>query len=149
MLSKRSARMNSIRSEFIMQRWNFIQYDQIHELNIELGAMSPKLECVIHILDWVRIEEFTGPLTIPSPKVPCVRPVANSTLSLCDICFSSVIHVSSCMCLHPRGMDSRSKLSTPQCCACLPHQNALSTSGVCTHTKALSVRYAVHPSYTM
>jgi hypothetical protein len=32
----------------------------VPERTIEIGAMTPKLEKLIHILDWVRIEEITG-----------------------------------------------------------------------------------------
>jgi hypothetical protein len=42
-----------------MQRWNVIQHDLLPELKDELGALTPKLEKVIHTLEWVRIEEFT------------------------------------------------------------------------------------------
>jgi hypothetical protein len=42
-----------------MQRWNIIQHELLPELRHELGALTPKLERVIHILEWVRIEEFT------------------------------------------------------------------------------------------
>jgi len=42
-----------------MQRWNVIQYEVLPELRNDLGALTPKLEKVIHILEWVRIEEFT------------------------------------------------------------------------------------------
>jgi hypothetical protein len=53
--------MNTTCRDLIMQRWNVIQYDLLPELMNQVGAMTPKLEKVIHILDWVRIEEFTGP----------------------------------------------------------------------------------------
>jgi transposase len=33
--------------------------DLIPELRNDVGVLTPKLECVIHILEWVRIEEFT------------------------------------------------------------------------------------------
>lgn len=48
--------MDTNRREFIMQRWNVIQ----HELRNDVGPLTPKLEKVIHTLEWVRIEEFTG-----------------------------------------------------------------------------------------
>lgn len=43
----------------IMQRWNVIQHELIPELRNDVGVLTPKLEHVIHILEWVRIEEFT------------------------------------------------------------------------------------------
>ncbi len=41
-----------------MQRWNVIQHELLPELRIDVGALTPKLEKVIHTLEWVRIEEF-------------------------------------------------------------------------------------------
>ena len=41
-----------------MQRWNVIQHELLPELKGEVGALTPKLEKVIHTLEWVRIEEF-------------------------------------------------------------------------------------------
>jgi hypothetical protein len=41
-----------------MQRWNFMQYEIIPDLGDEVGVLTPKLEKVIHTLEWVRIEEF-------------------------------------------------------------------------------------------
>lgn len=43
----------------LMQRWDVIQHDLIPELRNDVGLLTPKLERVIHILEWVRIEEFT------------------------------------------------------------------------------------------
>ena len=51
--------MNATRRELMMQRWNVIQHVLLPELRDEVGALTPKLEKVIHILEWVRIEEFT------------------------------------------------------------------------------------------
>lgn len=51
--------MDATRREQIMQRWNVIQHELIPELKNDIGTLTPKLEKVIHILEWVRIEEFT------------------------------------------------------------------------------------------
>lgn len=51
--------MNTTRAELIMQRWNVIQHELLPELRNDVGALTPKLEKVIHVLEWVRIEEFT------------------------------------------------------------------------------------------
>jgi hypothetical protein len=51
--------MNATRRELIMQRWNMIQHELIPEIKNDIGTLTPKLEKVIHILEWVRIEEFT------------------------------------------------------------------------------------------
>ena len=44
-----------------MQRWNVIQHELIPELRNDVGSLTPKREKVIPILEWVRIEEFSGP----------------------------------------------------------------------------------------
>jgi hypothetical protein len=41
-----------------MQRWTVIQHELIPELRTEIGSLTPKLEKLIHVLEWVRIEEF-------------------------------------------------------------------------------------------
>ncbi len=41
-----------------MQRWSVVQQELIPELRCEVGPLTPKLEKVIHILEWVRIEGF-------------------------------------------------------------------------------------------
>ena len=51
--------MNATRPELIMQRWNVIQHELLPELRNEVGTLTPKLEKVIYVLEWVRIEEFT------------------------------------------------------------------------------------------
>jgi hypothetical protein len=43
-----------------MDRWNVVQHELMPELEARWGAMTPKLERLIHILDWVRIEEFVA-----------------------------------------------------------------------------------------
>jgi Transposase DDE domain/Transposase domain (DUF772) len=50
--------MNATRRDLIMQRWNVIQHELIPELKGEVGTLTPKLEKVIHTLEWVRTEEF-------------------------------------------------------------------------------------------
>lgn len=52
--------MNASRRDLILQRWNTIQYELLPELRGEVGTLTPRLERVIHTLEWVRIEEFTG-----------------------------------------------------------------------------------------
>lgn len=42
----------------IMQRWKTIQYEVLPGLGAEIGMLTPKLERVVHVLEWVRIEEF-------------------------------------------------------------------------------------------
>ena len=50
--------MNATERDLIMQRWNVIQHKLIPELRNDAGVLTPKLERVIHTLEWVRIEEF-------------------------------------------------------------------------------------------
>lgn len=42
----------------IMARWNVVQHELIPELGVRCGELTPKLEKLIHVLDWVRVEEF-------------------------------------------------------------------------------------------
>jgi hypothetical protein len=43
-----------------MQRWNVIQHELLPQLRCDVGTLTPKLEQVIYVLEWVRIEEFTA-----------------------------------------------------------------------------------------
>lgn len=43
-----------------MQRWWQVQTELLPDLNEGFGSLTPKLEKVIHTLEWVRIEEFVG-----------------------------------------------------------------------------------------
>lgn len=52
-------KMDATRRELIMQRWNVIQHELMPELRNDVGVLTPKLEKVIYVLEWVRIEEFT------------------------------------------------------------------------------------------
>jgi hypothetical protein len=53
-----------------MQRWFVIQHELIPEFRSKTGALTPKLEQVIHTLEWGRIEEF-----VSSTWSGCWRPV--------------------------------------------------------------------------
>ena len=50
--------MNTTQRHLIMQRWNVVQHELIPELKGQVGTLTPKLEKVIHTLEWARIEEF-------------------------------------------------------------------------------------------
>lgn len=50
--------MDATRRELIMQRWRVLQHELMPEVRQEVGPLTPKLEKVIHTLEWVRIEEF-------------------------------------------------------------------------------------------
>lgn len=65
--------MNASRRDLIMQRWNVVQHELMPELSKELGALTPKLERVIHILEWVRIEEFAAATWRGVGRPPCER----------------------------------------------------------------------------
>ena len=43
-----------------MQRWTVIQHELLPELRNDVGALTPKLERVIHVLEWVRIEQIVS-----------------------------------------------------------------------------------------
>lgn len=50
--------MNTTQRTGIMQRWQTLQHELMPELRMEIGSLTPKLEKVIHLLEWARIEEF-------------------------------------------------------------------------------------------
>ena len=52
--------MNTTQRTGIMQRWRVVQHELMPELRAEVGSLTPKLEKVVHTLEWVRIEEFIG-----------------------------------------------------------------------------------------
>ncbi len=53
-------KMDTTRRDLIMQRWNVIQHELLPELRNDVGTLTPKLEKVVHTLEWVRIEEFVS-----------------------------------------------------------------------------------------
>ncbi|NHZ67072.1 hypothetical protein F1735_33230, partial [Massilia sp. CCM 8694] len=57
-LNQNAHTMNATRPALIMQRWNAVQYDVLPELRAEVGVVTPKLERLIYVLEWARIEEF-------------------------------------------------------------------------------------------
>lgn len=65
--------MDTTRRDLIMQRWSVVQYELLPELRNDLGALTPKLEKVIHVLEWVRIEEFTVSTWQGIGRPPCER----------------------------------------------------------------------------
>lgn len=56
-----------------MQRWNVVQHELIPELDARWGVPTPKLERLIHILEWVRIEEFVSDLWCGTGRPPHER----------------------------------------------------------------------------
>ena len=53
-------KMDSTQRMKLMQRWTVVQHELMPALRLEIGALTPKLEKLIHTLEWVRIEEFVG-----------------------------------------------------------------------------------------
>ena len=52
--------MDTTRRALILQRWTVVQHELLPELRNAVGALTPKLEKIIHTLEWVRIEEFVS-----------------------------------------------------------------------------------------
>ncbi|MDR2364590.1 MAG: transposase [Zoogloeaceae bacterium] len=50
--------MNTTRHELLMQRWQVVQYELIPALRQEGWSLTPKLERVVHTLEWARVEEL-------------------------------------------------------------------------------------------
>ncbi len=49
--------MNPTQRALIMQRWSVVQHELIPELRNDV-TLTPRLEKLIHTLEWIRIEEF-------------------------------------------------------------------------------------------
>ena len=64
--------MDTNSCDLIMQRWNAIQFDLIPRLASEM-VLTPKLEKVIHILDFVRVEEHVSSTWCGIGRPPAVR----------------------------------------------------------------------------
>jgi len=50
--------MNITQRAGLLQRWSVIQEELIPGLRQEVERLTPKLEKLIHTLEWARIEEF-------------------------------------------------------------------------------------------
>ena len=50
--------MHAIERERILQRWNAVQYELMPQMRAELEGLTPRLERLIHTLEWVRVEDF-------------------------------------------------------------------------------------------
>ena len=50
--------MDTTQRAGMMQRWHVIQAELIPDLGREVAGLTPRLEKLIHILEWVRIEAF-------------------------------------------------------------------------------------------
>jgi Transposase DDE domain/Transposase domain (DUF772) len=50
--------MNAIKADKIMQRWTVVQHELIPMWHNEFESLTPKLEQLIHILEWLRLEEM-------------------------------------------------------------------------------------------
>jgi len=52
--------MNTTQRDGLLQRWRVVQHELIPELWQEQGSLTPRLEKLIHTLEWLRIEDFVG-----------------------------------------------------------------------------------------
>jgi hypothetical protein len=84
----KARKMDATRRDLIMQRWNVVQHELLPELRNDVGTLTPKLEKVIHTLEWVRIEEFVSSTWCGEGRPPLERSwmanafVAKSVLGL-------------------------------------------------------------------
>ena len=53
--------MDAIQRAALMQCWRVVQEEPIPELGAEGVGVTPKLEKLIHTLEWVGIEEYVPP----------------------------------------------------------------------------------------
>lgn len=52
-----TSNMDTTQRTGVMQRWQVVQRELMPELRLEAGSLTPKLEKVVHTLEWVRIEQ--------------------------------------------------------------------------------------------
>jgi hypothetical protein len=69
----KARKMDATRRDLIMQRWNVVQHELLPELRNDVGTLTPKLEKVIHTLEWVRIEEFVSSTWCGEGRPPLER----------------------------------------------------------------------------
>jgi hypothetical protein len=50
--------MNTTQRAELLQRWAVVQEELIPELGQEIEGLTPRLEKLIHTLEWARIEDF-------------------------------------------------------------------------------------------
>lgn len=50
--------MNTTQRAGLLQRWTVVQEELIPELDREVEGLTPRLEKLIHTLEWARIEDF-------------------------------------------------------------------------------------------
>ncbi len=62
--------MNTTQRDGLLQRWRVVQHELIPELWQEQGSLTPRLEKLIHTLEWVRIEDFVGNLRNGTGRPP-------------------------------------------------------------------------------
>ncbi|MEL0636777.1 transposase [Marinomonas sp. TI.3.20] len=62
--------MNATTLQQIMQRWQIVQGQLIPTLHQEIGSLTPKLEKLIPILEWSRIEEFVTRFSYRTGRPP-------------------------------------------------------------------------------
>jgi hypothetical protein len=65
--------MNATRRGQLMQRWKAIQYEVLPGLGAEIGCLTPKLERVVHMLEWARVEEFVADSWCGTGRPPHTR----------------------------------------------------------------------------
>lgn len=65
--------MDATRPAQLMQRWKAIQYEVLPGLGAEVGSLTPKLERVVHVLEWARIEEFVSDSWCGTGRPPHTR----------------------------------------------------------------------------
>ncbi|PTR09051.1 hypothetical protein C8R32_104130 [Nitrosospira sp. Nsp5] len=57
--------MDTTQHTGVMQRWQVVQGELMPELRLEADSLTPKLEKVVHTLEWVRIEQVKLPPAKP------------------------------------------------------------------------------------
>lgn len=73
-----------------LQRWSTLQYELMPYLQDDVINLTPKLERLIHILDWVQIEEYTAEAKADTGRPEHVRAwLANAFVAKCVLGLST------------------------------------------------------------
>lgn len=95
--------MNATAHSLVMQRWHVVQHELIPHLQSYLGTLTPKLERLIHTLEWARIETFCSSGYVGTGRRPHERAwLANAFLA------KAVLGISQTRALHERLTVDRS-----------------------------------------
>lgn len=86
--------MNATTPKQIMQRWQIVQGQLLPDLRQQIGSLTPKLEKLIHILEWTRIEEFVQRSSYHTGRPPHeLASLANAFVAKVVLGLTTTVHL--------------------------------------------------------